>query len=175
MCIRDRSTDTIVVTVIDDAVVESSETVIGTLSSPSGATVGSPAAATITINDNEGPPALSIRAASASVSEAAGTVKLIATLTFGATGTVTAPVTFSGTAANPADYTLSKTSFSFAAGKVNDTIVVTIVNDVVTEANETVIATLGTPSGATVGTPNATTVTIVDNDGTGIELSLIHI
>jgi hypothetical protein len=112
---------------------------------------------------------LSISAASASVSEAAGTVKLIATLTFGATGTVTAPVTFSGTAANPADYTLSKTSFSFAAGKVNDTIVVTIVNDVVTEANETVIATLGTPSGATVGTPNATTVTIVDNDGTGIE------
>jgi hypothetical protein len=164
-----KSTDTIVVTVIDDAVVESSETVIGTLSSPSGATVGSPAAATITINDNDGPPALSISAASASVSEAAGTVKLIATLTFGATGTVTAPVTFSGTAANPADYTLSKTSFSFAAGKVNDTIVVTIVNDVVTEANETVIATLGTPSGATVGTPNATTVTIVDNDGTGIE------
>ena len=28
---------------------------------------------------------------------------------------------------------------------------------------------MGTPSGATVGTPNATTVTIVDNDGTGIE------
>lgn len=164
-----KSTDTIVVTVIDDAVVESSETVIGTLSSPSGATVGSPAAATITINDNDGPPALSISASSTSVSEAAGTVKLIATLTFGATGTVTAPVTFSGTAANPADYTLSKTSFSFAAGKVNDTIVVTIVNDVVSEANETVIATLGTPSGATVGTPNATTVTIVDNDGTGIE------
>lgn len=164
-----KSADTIIVTVIDDAVVESSETIIGTLSSPSGATVGAPAAATITINDNDGPPALSISASSASVSEAAGTVKLIATLTFAATGTVTAPVTFTGTAANPADYTLSKTSFTFAAGKLNDTIVVTIVNDVVTEANETVIATLGTPSGATVGSPSATTVTIVDNDGTGIE------
>lgn len=164
-----KSTDTIKVTIVNDVLIEGNETVIATLSSPSACTLGSPSAATTTIVDNDVLPTVSIVASSASVSEAAGTVQFVATLSATATATVTAAVTFSGTASNPADYTLSKTSFSFAAGKLKDTITVTIINDVVTEANETVIATLGTPSGATVGSPAAATITILDNDGTGIK------
>lgn len=160
-------TSVITVTVIDDIDSESAETIIATLGTPTGANIGTPSSATITITDDDATPGLpdvSIAAAASTVGEAAGSATFIATLSDVPTAAVTVPVTFSGTANDPADYTVSSNSFSFAVGVTTSTITVTIVDDLIQEASETIIATLGTPTGANIGSPSSATITITDND-----------
>lgn len=75
-----------------------------------------------------------------------------------------------GTAANPADYTLGATSVTFPDGNgANQTVTVTIVDDAIVEANETVDFEISNPSGgAIIGTTNQSTLTITDNDQSNV-------
>ena len=53
---------------------------------------------------------------------------------------------------------------NFNRNWTGDTITVTVVDDQLTEQDETVVLTLGTPVNATAGTPSSDVLTIVDND-----------
>ncbi len=152
----------VTLTINDDAIYEGNETIIATLSSPTNATLGSTTAQTVTINDNETLPALSI--ANTTVNENAGTATLTVTMDHASASTVTVDYSTSDeTATAPADYTATSGTLSFTAGQTSKTFTVPIINDSLYEANETFTAFLASPSGATITTATAT-VTINDND-----------
>ena len=79
---------------------------------------------------------------------------------------VTVNFTVTGTASGSGtDYTLDNGNITIASGTTSGTITISnILDDVLDEANETVIVTLSNPSNATLGSDDAHTYTITDND-----------
>lgn len=167
-------TTTVVVTltVIDDGSPEGNEDAILTLTSATpGYTVGTPSAGTITINDDDATPtnpAISV-SSSGSPSETGPTS---GTFTISASPNPAAPiqvnVSFSGTAVNGTDYTVTGVTGGQVTVPTTGSVTVTItpIDDTATEGLESVILTITTGTGYTVGTQSAATLTIADNDGT---------
>ena len=157
---------TFTVPIINDGSGEGNETVNLVLENPTGgAGLGTPAAAVLTILDNE--PLFKFSAATYSLSEAG----VNATITVQRLGLASAYVsvgyaTSNGTATAGSDYTAtSGSSLSFAPGVLSRTFTVPITNDLDGEGNETVNLTLSDPStGAGLGTPSTAVLTILDNE-----------
>ncbi len=93
--------------------------------------------------------------------------------TNGSTGSVGATIILTdGTATggapaliSPEDYDNTAIAVNFAAGETSKVITIPILDDGITEANETLLLSLGSPTGgATIGTQNNATLTIIDND-----------
>ncbi|KAF1695518.1 hypothetical protein CSC65_07095 [Pseudoxanthomonas daejeonensis] len=146
-----------------DSTLEPHETVIITLATGSGYTVGSPASATGTIL-NDDSPVVNVAVAPASMAEDAGT-SLVYTFTLSqpkATA-VSLVYTVTGTATSGTDYVAPASPLVIPAGSTSGTIVVTPTADTAIEANETVIVTLQNGAGYTRGTTVATG-TIVNDD-----------
>ncbi len=157
------TTGTITVTVATDTVAEPNETVVVTMGTPTNATAVSPTVHTLTIAAQL--PSVFITAASNTVSENVGTATISLRLSSVSTQTVSVPFTLSGTASSPADYGLNETSpIVFPAGFTTASIDVRVVDDATPEPDETVVVSLGTPTGATLGSPSVHTLTIRDND-----------
>jgi parallel beta-helix repeat protein len=167
----DASSKTIVVPIVDDSAVESSEAFSLTLSNPTGgAQLGTPATTTVTIADNDVALTrgkLQFDSSTYSVNEGAGTVTITVNRVGGSDGAVTVKyATAAGTAASGSDFTSKTGTLSWAAGDASSkTIVVPIVDDTLVEGNESFSLTLSNATGgATLGTPVTTSVTILDND-----------
>jgi len=156
---------TITVPILDDAVFEGDEDFSLTLSNPQGATLGTPAASTITITDDEGLPDLSFSAASSVVAEAAGSVDLTVNLSAASAADVTVDyATTDGTATAGADYTATIGTLTIPAGQLSGTITVPILDDAVFEGDEDFSLALSNAQGATLGTLATSTITITDDD-----------
>jgi imidazole glycerol phosphate synthase subunit HisF len=161
------TSQTISVSLVDDNIAELDETVVISLQAPTNATPGTPAAHTLTITDNDAPPAVQFTLANSSVGEAAGPATIQVELVGNTTAqTVTVPYTVTGGSATGGgvDYTLSAGTLTFAPGVITQTFSVTIVNDNIDEPDETVVISLQAPTNATPGTPAVHTLTITDND-----------
>ncbi|HEX4608391.1 MAG TPA: Calx-beta domain-containing protein [Urbifossiella sp.] len=128
------------VPIIDDGLIESDETVGLSLSMPSGAVLGAPAAATLTIHDNDAlPPSVAFASTAYSVPEPAGSAVVTVTLSAAATQTVTVAYwTFPGTATAGADYTPVSGTLTFAPGQTAAVFTVPIIDDTLVEGDETV-------------------------------------
>jgi hypothetical protein len=155
--------------VVNDSNPESAETVNLALTGASGATVGVPATATLTITDDDSAPSpgsLQFSAAAFTTSEGGGNVSLNVTRTGGSAGAVGIDYTTNnGTASAGSDYTARSGTLNFAAGDTSETISVPITDDTAVETGETFTVTLSNPAGgATLGLPATATVTINDND-----------
>ncbi|MCX5683045.1 MAG: PA14 domain-containing protein, partial [Planctomycetota bacterium] len=156
---------TITVTPVDDSASETAETVIVTLSTNGTLYTLDPAkVATVTIADND-PAVVTLLATDAAASEQG---RDSGTFTLTRVGDLTAAVTVNYTVGGTAtadDYgpTLGG-SVAFGSGVASVTIVVTPVDDVADEIDETVILTLATGAGYGIGSPSSATVTIADND-----------
>ena len=124
--------------------------------------------APLTIEDDEGPPMLSI--GDASVAEGDGgdaTLTFTVALAPQATGTVTVDwATADGTAEAGTDYRAGSGSLTFNAGDASRTVSVAVAGDDVDEPNETFRVRLSNPAGAMLGRAVATG-TIIDDDGAG--------
>jgi hypothetical protein len=87
------------------------------------------------------------------------------------TGDVSEPISASfslnGTASNGLDYTFPDTTVSFLPGNTQQPLPFGLVNDSVVEFNETVVLT-GTPNPESESTIQAFTLTILDDDGSGV-------
>jgi hypothetical protein len=153
-----------VLAIVEDALDETNETVIVTLSSPSNATLGANTAHTHTIIDDDGAPTVAFNATSSSATEAAGNQNLVVDLSAASGQAVTVSYTVTGTATSGTDYTLANGTTTIAAGTTSTTVVLAIVEDALDETNETVIVTLSSPSNATLGANTAHTHTINDDD-----------
>jgi hypothetical protein len=164
---------TIPVTVIDDATIETAETVLVTLSNVTGASMGSLNVHTLTINDDD-LPVVSIVANDPNAAEAGLDP---GQFTVSRTGPTTSPLTVtlnrSGTATNGTDFTAitSTLSLVISSGQSSATLDVTLSsNDNSNEGPETVIETIATNAAYTIGTPNTATVTIADDDRSTVSI-----
>jgi len=155
---------TIVISPVDDTIKEQPETVILTLTPDLGYAIGTPASATVTIADNDGPQ-VRIEATDSTASEA-GPDK--GTFTITRTGDLADPLTVKyllGGTASAGDYTPTLNgTVVLAAGAASVTIDITPVDDTTDEPTETVAITLLATPDYSLSVPFAATVMLFDND-----------
>ncbi|MBI2933792.1 MAG: hypothetical protein HYY16_19280, partial [Planctomycetes bacterium] len=126
---------------------------------------------TVTNNDNE--PEVTVTASDASASEPGADTGTFTITRTGSTGSdLTVDFTVGGTATSGTDYTSIGTSVTIPAGSASAPITVTALDNLVAEVNETVVLTLAA-GGYTLASPSAATLTIVDDDAAGINVSSI--
>lgn len=156
------TTKTITIPTIDDAAIESAETVLVNLSGATNGATISDAQGSGTINDNDTPP-VSFSIADASVTEG-GSVVFTVTRSGDASGAVTVAYASSdGTATAGSDYTATSGTLSFAANETSKTITVATTADTNVESDETFTMTLSSPSTGSITAPTATG-TIINDD-----------
>ena len=159
---------TITVQVTGDVIEEGDEIFTVALSDATGsnASISSTAGtATITIEDNEGPPTL--RIADASENEGSGNdLVFVVTLAPASSQQVTVNyATTSGTASAPADYTTTSGVLTFTSGTTRRTFSVPIIGDGIHEVDETLTVALSDSVNADISTVAGTaTGTIVDDE-----------
>jgi len=167
-----QSTATITVNVAGDTVAEPNEGFTVTLSSPSGATLGTPAMASGTITDDDSTPpppgTITISVAGATVTEGnSGTTQATLTLTLSSAASSAVTVqyaTTNGTATTADnDYTSADGTVTFTAGETQKTITITVNGDTKVELDEIFTVNFSNPVGATLANPSAT-VTITNDD-----------
>ncbi len=155
------TTQQVVVPILDDALDEPDETLALELSDAENARVARPAA-TITIIDDDAPPALAVTGGS--FDEAGGAASVTVALS-AASGK---PVTFTYTTVDEtaqagADYATTAGSLTLAAGATSVVIPIPLVNDTLNENPETFRLELQAADNATIATASAQ-VTILDDD-----------
>jgi hypothetical protein len=153
-------------TILDDNLAESNETIVIKLSASKGALLGPNTQLVYTILEDHTLPTVSFSSATGSGDESKGgsfTVSLSApsavpvTVQYAATG---------GTASGGGvDYTLKAGALTFKpGGPTSQSVKFSVVNDKLFEANETVGVSLFAPTNATIGATNVFTYSIQDND-----------
>ncbi len=162
------SEKTVDVTILPNPATKLNTTFRMVLSNSNGATVAR-AIATGTIVDNSRVPKIQFSAASYSVSEASAHGLVTVRRVGPATGTlVVSYATFDGMAVAPGDYTPAVGQLTFPSGAVSRTISVPIVQDTVTEKDESVLLRLTDLVGAGfLGSPTTAVLTIKNNDLAG--------
>jgi hypothetical protein len=164
------TSQTFSVDIIDDADYEGHETVNLALSNPSsGAGLGSPASAVLSIaEDDPVPPAGSLQfsAPTFTVAENGVTASITVTRVGGSFGTVAVDYTSSdGAAIAGSDYTAVIGSLSFADGITSQTFTVDIFDDAEYEGDETVNLALSNPTGgAGLGSPASAVLIIAEDE-----------
>jgi len=161
----DAANKTVSIAILDDRLVEQTETVNLSLSAVTGDTLGATPAATLNIVDYE-QGTLQFGSAAQQVAETAGTATIAVTRTSGSNGTVTiAYATANGTATAPDYYTSTTGILSFEEGVTSQNITVPIINNSLGQANKDFKVNLTTiTGGALAGTLLSTTITIVNDD-----------
>ena len=167
------TTATISIPVINDAIVETSETVIVTLTSiTSGlATLGATLTATNTIADNDSA-TVTIANTTNGAEPATNGVMTVTQTAVSATNTVIA-YSVAGTATSGTDYTALSGTVTVLAGATTATITIPVINDAIVEGSETGIVTLTsiTSGLATLGATLTATNTIADNDSATVTIA----
>jgi len=159
----DATDKTVTITLVNDALLEPSETIDLQLQNPNGAELGTITSAMVTIDDDgDTPPSLAIN-------DAANTEGPGAQITFtvtktGATG-LTATVDYSVIAntATVADYTDVSGMLTFGPGVMTQNIVVDITDDTIFEGQEQFTVVLSNPTNASISDANGIG-SINDND-----------
>lgn len=157
-----QTTGDIIVTIINDSVDESDETVIVTIGDPTNGIKGTTSVQTITITDNDDPPTIAV--ADAVVTEGEGVATITVTLSGSSDQQVEVNYdTFDGTALAGFDFTAVSMSVIWDPGQTGaKTFTVPITDDSDAENSETVLISLGSPVNATISDGSAT-LTIYDN------------
>jgi hypothetical protein len=173
-------TSTAIVTVrpVDDAAVESAESVTLTVIAAAGYARGATTSATGTIADNDvAPPPVpqvSVSATDTAGAEAAAANPIVFQVSrTTAAAAVSIALTWSGAASFGVDYTVQVSggtlsadgkTLSLAPGALQATLTVTPVDDTLVEGAEAVTLAVGAGTGYTVGSPASASGTIADND-----------
>jgi len=161
---------TITVPILDDTTYEGNETfTVGLTNATGGATLGTPATATVTIQEDDPPPSagsLQFASATAALAENGGSFTVTVTRSGGSFGTVTIDyTTVDGTASAGSDYTAASGTLTFADGVMSQAFSVPVIDDSVYEGDESLLVSLSNPGGgASLGAPSSATLTISDND-----------
>jgi uncharacterized delta-60 repeat protein len=155
------------VPILDDLLIEPTESFRVTLSNLTGAAALGLASATVTILDNDFQAGtLRFSASSYSVAESGGSVGLTVLRTNGTTGSVSVDyVIVPGTAQPGSDYIDQSGTLKFDEGQTSQTITIAILDDNLVEGDENLLVRLFNPgNGAVLGTVTNATVTILDEE-----------
>ncbi|MCB9149073.1 MAG: hypothetical protein H6641_09955 [Caldilineaceae bacterium] len=154
---------TFLVPILDDAPDEADETISLTLQNATGALLGTPATATVTIIDDD--PNVQIASAVYSAAEGAGVITADVIMSTAPSQQVTVDCALSGgTATVGDDYVDATGTLTFAPGETQKNVQITIQNDALDEDDETFTLTLNNPTNAQLGTISSAIMTIVDDD-----------
>lgn len=159
---------TVAITIVADAVAESSETFAVALSSPQGgAALGAQSSTTVTITEAAAPVpgtlAFAMTAATANEESINTTLVLTVNRSNGADGVVSVDVSASAdTALAAVDFLAAPTTLVFASGEVTKDLMVTVFADDTDEDDETFTLTLSNPTGGAALGNDHVTVTIHD-------------
>ena len=153
------------VPITDDALDDNDETVALRLNDATGATLGQPATATLTIVDDDDPPPppqLALDAGSYQVDEAAGTLTVTVRRIGDSSAAARAQLrTASGTAVAGSDFTAVDATLDWQAGDATPrTVRIAITDDILFEAGEAFTVQLQVLSGGTLSGPGTATVTL---------------
>ncbi|MBL9122456.1 MAG: hypothetical protein JNG90_02410 [Planctomycetaceae bacterium] len=161
-----QTTATIAIQILGDTDIEGNETFTVELSEPENATLGETDTATGTINDDD--VLISIAAGDPVTESATGTTTLIYTVTLSGPSSLPVTVNYAtggGTATSGADYTPASGTLTFEPGQTSKQILVTVADDLLNEAPETVTVTLSSPTNGRLQTgQGVATAAILDND-----------
>ncbi|MFM6251615.1 MAG: Calx-beta domain-containing protein, partial [Dolichospermum sp.] len=165
------STATVTVDPTPDSTPEDHETVSLTLASGTGYNIGTTAAVTGTIFDDD--TIVTLAVSPTSVTED-GTTNLVYTFTRNGftSNALTVNYFIGGSATNGNDYSSIGSSVTFAAGSSTATVTVDPTADTAAEIDETIILTLASGTGYTIGTTSGVTGTITNDDLPNVTLSL---
>ena len=164
-----KTTVTVSLATEDDNTDEPDATLTLTLTDGAAYDLGTPSVATLTVEDNDGTPALS--AADAAASEDADLVFEI-TLDPASSGTVTVNYAITADTAQAADYTgATSGTVTFAPGDTSKDVTLDLVDDTTDEPEETVTLTLSGLTGTASIADGTATGTITDNDGPVVTVS----
>ena len=165
----DDGTKTVNVAIANDSGVEVAETFTATLSNPTGgATLGAPATATVTIQDDDaaqGPGRLAFASFGFAAPEN-GSAAVTVARTGGSAGAVSVQyATQAGSATPQNDYEPRFGTLHFAAGETSKTVTVPLKNDGQAESVETFGIALSSPGGgATLGAVRQATIVVFDDE-----------
>lgn len=167
------SNKTFTVAIAADPLDEDNEVIDLSLSAPTGATLGTPASATLTITDDDPAPTVQFEKPAFSVSEGSGTTLITVTLSAPSGKLVTVSYASSdGSATEGDDYAAASGVLTFAPGATRQSIELSILEDALIEGNETIDLTLSSPNSAALGDQQSATLTIVDNEPSSRQLYL---
>ena len=167
------STGEVTITAVDNGVdaADKSVVVTGTASRPE---IAAPEAATLTIEDDEAAPVVTLELEPGSIGEAGGVSGVTATAAPAAAEGFTVTVAAEAVAPGVAeDFTLSGSELTFAANATASTgeVTITAVDNGVDAADKSVVVT-GTASRPEIAAPEAVTLTIEDDDESSVTATL---
>ena len=114
-------------------------------------------------------PAVQFSSLSYTAGEGSGRATITVSRTGVAVGTLTVTYAISdGTATAGSDYTAKTGKLSLTAAQTTKTFIVSIRNDTVNEADETINLTLSAPVGGLLGEQSTAVLTVTDNDAPGV-------
>ncbi|MCB9098783.1 MAG: right-handed parallel beta-helix repeat-containing protein [Anaerolineales bacterium] len=151
------------VTIVDNTILEPTESFQLNLTNVVSANIGSPTG-TVTIIDGDTPPTIDFETVDFSVDETAGTATI--TVTLSAASEISASVVYTtsdGTASSASDYSAVTNTLTFNPGVISTTFTVPITDDSIYEGDETVLLWLSNAVNAVIGS-GAATLTIIDNE-----------
>lgn len=151
------------VTGTDDSLDENNETVIVDISSVVNGTESGVQQRTITINDDDAPPTVTLSTTGSPIAENGGAGTFVATLNTASGLNVTVNLTYSGTAGG-SDYTASGSSITINAGSLTGSVTVTGSDDSLDEDDETVVADISSVTNGTESGVQQQPITITDDD-----------
>jgi Big-like domain-containing protein/Calx-beta domain-containing protein len=166
------STATVTVDPESDTTVESDETVILTVTSGTGYTVGAPSTATGTITNDDADVSVSVSPASVAEDGATNLVYTFTRTGFTANA-VTVNFSVGGTASftepdysqtGAATFTATSGTVNFGAGSSTASVTIDPTTDSTPEPDETVVLTVTSGTGYNVGSPSSASGTIVNDD-----------
>ena len=162
------SSNTISITVNDDATMESDEDFSISISNPStGINLGANTSCTYTIIDNDNSRKMSFDSTTSNGSESTTSVSIGLSINIadGSSATTADYSVTGGTATGGGtDYTLSSGTVTFPAGTTTANISFSVNDDALDEDNETIIISLSNPTNCNLASPTTHTYTINDDD-----------
>ena len=161
--------------IVNDTIFETNETIIVDISSVSGGgtTENGTQQQTITVTNDDSAPTLTLTSSSSSIDENGSAFTLTGTLSNPTYQTVTVGILASGTATLNTDYTLSATTFTISAENTTGSVTATPSNDSTFEGDETIIIDVSTVSGGSATENGTQQLTIaLKEDDAGPELSI---
>ena len=169
---------TIAIVLVDDGLLEPTETMKLLLSNPSNANLDFFNETTVEILDNDAAPSVTVQFSASQYSrpETANSTAMEVRLSQAAASTVTVNYTIVGNTATMGTDFLAASSgtLTFSPGQTSKNVTLTILDDPWEEGNETLTVTLSNPTGgATLGSPSSAVMTIIDNDSFRVSLPII--
>jgi hypothetical protein len=160
------TTQSFTVALTDDTRAEAGETIALALSAPVGATLDTPAVATVSVTSNDVAGTVQLASATYSASEGSGAAIITLVRQGGLASAVTVDVaTLDGSALAGTHYTAVETTVTFAAGQTTATLLVPLVDDGAASEGRWLGLELGQPGGgAALGVLRSAVVWIVDDD-----------